>query len=116
MKAAFMTDFILVFVTTGSEAEAEKIARALVEERLAACVNILNPIRSIYRWEGKITDDREWLLLIKTRADHVSAVAARVQALHSYQVPEVIALPILAGSEDYLRWLGEEMTDEGVTR
>jgi len=103
-----MTDCIVVFVTAGSEAEAETIAKALVEEQLAACVNILSPIRSIYRWEGKIADDQEWLLLIKTRAEQFSAVEARVKALHSYQVPEVIALPIVQGSEGYLRWLLEE--------
>ena len=103
-----MTDSIVILVTAGSEAEAEKIATALVEEQLAACVNILSPIRSIYRWEGKVADDREWLLLIKTRAECFAAVEARVKALHSYQVPEVIALPIVAGAEGYMRWLRGE--------
>jgi len=84
------------------------IAKALVEEQLAACVNILSPMRSIYRWDGKVIDDREWLLLIKTRAERFAAVETRVKALHSYQVPEVIALPIMAGTEEYLRWLREE--------
>jgi periplasmic divalent cation tolerance protein len=106
-----MTDCIVVFVTAGSEAEAETIARALVEERLAACVNILPPIRSIYRWEGKVADDQEWLLFIKTRAQRFSAVEARVKALHSYQVPEVIALPIVQGAEGYLRWLLENASE-----
>ncbi len=100
-----MTDVIIIFVTTSSEEEAEKIARALVEEQLAACVNILSPIRSIYRWEGKIQDDREWLLVIKTQQTHFAAVEARVKALHSYQVPEVIALPVVDGSKKYLNWL-----------
>lgn len=103
-----MTDCIVILVTAGSETEAEIIARALVEEQLAACVNILSPVRSIYRWEGKIADDREWLLVIKTRAERFSAVEARVKALHSYQVPEVIALPIVQGSDAYMRWLLEE--------
>lgn len=103
-----MTDAIVILVTTGSEAEAEIIAKAVVEEQLAACVNILSPMRSIYRWEGQVADDREWLLLIKTRAERFAAVETRVKALHSYQVPEVIALPILAGAEGYLRWLREE--------
>ena len=103
-----MTDCIVVFVTAGSESEAETLARVLVEERLAACVNIVGPIRSIYRWEGKLIDDQEWLLVIKTQAERFSAVETRVKALHSYQVPEVIALPILAGAEDYLRWLRSE--------
>ena len=106
-----MTDAIVIFVTAGSAAEAETIARTLVEEQLAACVNILNPFRSIYRWEGKLADDQEWLLLIKTRAERFSAVEARVKALHSYQVPEVIALPIVQGSEGYLRWLLESASE-----
>jgi periplasmic divalent cation tolerance protein len=100
-----MTDFIVIFVTAGSAAEAETIAKALVEEQLAACVNILSPIRSIYRWEGKLADDQEWLLFIKTRAERFSAIEARVKTLHSYQAPEVIALPILRGSDAYMRWL-----------
>jgi len=106
-----MTDAIVIFVTAGSETEAEKIARALVEEQLAACVNILSPIRSIYRWQGQVADDREWLLLIKTRAERFAAVESRVKALHSYQVPEVIALPIVAGAEGYLRWLQENVSE-----
>jgi len=103
-----MTDVVLILVTTGSDGEAEKIARALVEERLAACVNIVNPLRSVYRWEGKIQDDREWLLVIKTKQTHFAAVKARVEALHSYQVPEVIALPVVDGAEKYLEWVRSE--------
>lgn len=106
-----MTDAIVMFVTTGSAAEAETIAKALVEAQLAACVNILSPLRSIYRWEGKLADDQEWLLLIKTRAERFPAVEARVKALHSYQVPEIIALPIVHGSEAYMRWLLENGSD-----
>jgi periplasmic divalent cation tolerance protein len=102
-----MTEFIVVLVTVGSEEEAEKIARNLVEGKLAACANIVSPIRSIYFWEGKVTDDREWLLLIKTRESLFPQVEKRVKELHSYQVPEVIALPILAGSQAYLRWVKE---------
>ena len=103
-----MTNSIVILVTAGSEAEAETIARALVEEHLAACVNILNPVRSIYRWEGKVTDDREWLLVIKTQNERFAAVEEKIKALHSYQVPEVIALPILQGSTPYLHWLTQE--------
>ncbi len=106
-----MTDSIVIFVTAGSEAEAGKIATALVEEQLAACVNILGPIRSLYRWEGKVADDREWLLLIKTRDERFAAIEARVKALHSYQVPEVIALPIMAGAGEYMRWLRESVSE-----
>ena len=100
-----MTDIIIILVTAGSEGEAEKIAQTLVEERLAACVNIISPIRSIYRWEGKTQDDREWLLVIKTERKHFADVEARVKSLHSYQVPEVIALPVVDGSERYLEWV-----------
>ncbi len=103
-----MTNAIVILVTASSENEAETIAKTLVKERLAACVNILNPIRSIYRWEGKIADDREWLLVIKTQAERFAAVEEKVKALHSYQIPEVIALPILHGSESYLHWLTKE--------
>ena len=106
-----MTDAVVILVTAGSEAEAETIAKALVEEQLAACVNILSPIRSIYRWQGQVADDREWLLLIKTQAERFAAVEAQVKALHSYQVPEVIALPIVAGAEGYLRWLQESVSE-----
>ncbi|HEV8714381.1 MAG TPA: divalent-cation tolerance protein CutA [Candidatus Binatia bacterium] len=105
-----MTDAIVILVTAGSEAEAEIIAKAVVEEQLAACVNILSPIRSIYRWEGKVADDREWLLLIKSRAERFAAVETRVKALHSYQMPEVIALPIVAGADGYMRWLRESVS------
>ena len=103
-----MTDIVIILVTAGSEGEAEKIARTLVEERLAACVNLISPLRSIYRWEGKIQDDREWLLVIKTKQTHFAAIEARVKALHSYQVPEVIALPVVNGSEKYLEWVRGE--------
>jgi len=106
-----MADCSVIFVTAGSETEAETIARTMVEEQLAACVNILSPIRSIYRWEGKIADDREWLLVIKTRAERFSAIEERVKELHSYQTPEVIALPILQGSEAYLHWLSENVSE-----
>jgi periplasmic divalent cation tolerance protein len=103
-----MTDCILVLVTTGSEPEAETIAKAVVEERLAACANIVSPLRSIYRWEGKIADDREWLLVIKTQAERFRALETRITALHSYQTPEIIALPLVQGADGYLRWLRQE--------
>ncbi len=102
----------VILVTTSSEAEAEMIAAALLKERLVACVNILGPIRSLYRWEGKITNDREWLLVIKSRAERFVAVEARVRTLHSYEVPEVISLPLLAGSVSYLDWILKETTSD----
>ena len=98
-----------VFVTCGSEEEALKIARALVEERIAACANLVSPIRSIYRWEGKVCDEKEWLLILKTQRGKYQKLEERVKALHSYSVPEIIALPITEGSPSYLRWI-EEMT------
>lgn len=88
-----MTDALVVLVTAGSESEAETIANALLDERLAACVNIGGPMRSLYRWQGRIADDREWQLVIKTRSDLFDALADRVRALHSYDVPEIIGLP-----------------------
>ena len=102
-----MSDFIVVFVTCGSEEEALKIARALVEEKLAACANMVSPLRSIYRWEGKIWDEKEWLLIIKTQRSKFEDLAKRVKALHSYSVPEIIALPITEGSPAYLNWIEE---------
>ncbi len=102
-----MTDAMVVFVTCGSEDEALKIARALVDERLAACANLVSPIRSIYRWEGKVWDEKEWLLTIKTERGKYQKLEERVKSLHSYSVPEIIAIPITEGSSSYLRWIGE---------
>ena len=98
---------IVVIVTASNEEEAAKIGKALVDERLAACANIVPNIRSIYRWEGKVQDEPEALMLIKTTEDMFEALAARVKELHSYSVPEIIALPIGAGSTDYLNWISE---------
>lgn len=102
-----MPDALVVLVTVGSESEAETIAGALLDERLAACVTIGGPIRSVYRWQGRIADDREWQLVIKTRVALFDALADRVRALHSYDVPEIIGLPVTAGSPTYLEWLEE---------
>ena len=89
-----MSGSIVILVTCGSEEEALKIAHALVAEHLAACVNLVTPIRSIYRWEGKICDEKEWLLIIKTRKDRFEEVEKKVKSIHSYSVPEIISLPI----------------------
>jgi periplasmic divalent cation tolerance protein len=104
-----MKESIVVLITCGSEEEALKIANALVEEHLAACVNLVSPIRSIYRWEGKIWDEKEWLLIIKTQKQRFEELEKKVKFLHSYSVPEIISLPIVEGSSSYLNWL-EEMT------
>ena len=105
-----MSEPIVVLVTCGSEEEALKIANSLVEERLAACVNIVSPVRSIYRWEGKICDEREWMLFIKTQKQRFEDLEKKVRALHSYSVPEIIALPIIEGASSYLNWV-KEMTE-----
>ena len=105
-----MSDLIVVLVTCGSEEEALKIAKALIEEHLAACVNVISPIRSIYRWEGKIWDEREWLLIIKTQSHRFGELEKKVKSLHSYSVPEIVSLPIVEGSSSYLNWL-VEMTE-----
>jgi len=102
-----VSDHIVVFVTCGSEDEALEIARALVEEKFAACANMVSPLRSIYRWEGKICDEKEWLLVIKTRQFLFEDLAKRVKAIHSYSVPEIIALPIAEGLPAYLTWISE---------
>ena len=102
-----MSEFIVVLVTCGSEEEALKIAHSLVESHLAACVNLVSPIRSIYRWEGKIWDEKEWLLIIKTQGKKFDELKTRVKSLHSYAVPEIISLPIVEGSSSYLSWIRE---------
>ena len=98
-------DRIMVMITAGSEEEARKIAELLVKEKKAACVNIVPQVDSLFRWKGKIDSARESLLLVKTRASVVSEIISLVKQAHSYDVPEIIALPIIAGSEKYLDWL-----------
>jgi periplasmic divalent cation tolerance protein len=97
----------VILVTVGSEEQAVAISRALVNERLAACVNIIGPIRSIYRWRGKVEDDREYLLLIKTRATLYVKVELRVRELHTYETPEVLSMSADRGSPPYVKWLLE---------
>jgi periplasmic divalent cation tolerance protein len=98
---------IVVFCTCGSEGEAEAIAADLVARRLAACVNVTAPVRSVYRWQGKIESASEWMLIIKTTQALFPEVAAAIQVLHSYEVPEIIALPVSAGSPAYLKWMDD---------
>ncbi len=104
-----MTDKRIVLSTAGSREEAERIASALVERRLAACVNLVGPVASIYRWQGAVERADEFLLLIKSTAAQFGAVAATIKELHSYDVPECIELAITAGSDAYLKWLGENV-------
>ena len=102
-----MTDARVVLTTAGSEEEARRIARTLVERRLAACVNITPKIESIYRWEGKVETALEWLLIVKTVASRVGAVRDAITELHSYDLPECIEIVITDGSPEYLRWLAD---------
>jgi periplasmic divalent cation tolerance protein len=99
------SEFVVVLVTVSGADEGARIAEALVTERLAACVNLVGPIRSIYTWQGALHHDEEHLLLIKARGASFAELAGRVRQLHSYTTPEIIAVPISDGSEDYLRWL-----------
>jgi len=103
-----MSDYIVVYITTSSVSEAKKIGRLLVEEKLAACSNIISPIRSIYSWQGRICDDKEALMILKTKRKLFKKIVARVEKLHSYDVPEIIAIPIIEGSGKYLSWLNKE--------
>jgi periplasmic divalent cation tolerance protein len=102
---------ILVLSTVPDEGKGLEIARALVDERLAACVTVLTRATSVYRWEGKTVEEGEFVLLIKTRAERYVELEARLKALHPYTLPEVIALPVVRGSEAYLSWLAAETTD-----
>ncbi len=102
-------NFGVVLVTANSEAEAVTIAKSLVEYKLAACVS-LSPIRSIYTWQGEIHYESEWQLLIKTDLAKFEALKTKIQELHSYEVPEIIAIPIVAGSEAYLNWIGQSLS------
>ena len=100
-----MSEELIVFVTVATRADGERIADAVVGEQLAACVNIVGPIRSIYRWQGEICRDDEHLLLIKTTRARYAGLEARVKSLHGYDVPEVVAVPIEMGSAAYLEWV-----------
>lgn len=100
-----MTDLVVVYSTAPDEQVAARIGRALVEEELAACCSLVPGVRSIYRWEGAVQDEAEVLLVVKTRAALVDTLCARIVALHPYAVPEVVALPVLAGHPPYLDWV-----------
>ncbi|MFH1860636.1 MAG: divalent-cation tolerance protein CutA [bacterium] len=101
-------EYVIVLITA-TNAEAKELAMTLVQERLAACANIIDTVSSIYWWEGKIQDDKESLLILKTKQDMVDTLIARTRQIHSYAVPEIIALPIIKGNQDYLNWINESM-------
>ena len=103
-----MTDKRLVLSTCGSHEVATKIARALVVGQIAACVNVLGPMESVYRWKGTVETSHEFLLVIKTRRKEFAGLQRVIREMHSYEVPEIVALPIVAGSERFLAWLNEQ--------
>ncbi|MGB0035218.1 MAG: divalent-cation tolerance protein CutA [Candidatus Acidiferrales bacterium] len=112
-----MTDKLVVLVTCGSAKEAQRIARSVVSRRLAACVNILpGPIHSIYRWKGSVASAEEFLLLVKSSRARFRALQDEIRRLHSYQVPEIIAVPIVKGSRDYLSWISESVRNVRKTK
>ena len=104
-----MTDKVVIFVTAASRGECKKIARHLVETRLAACVNILQPMESVYRWEGKIAEEREFLLIIKSTGELFPEIKAEISKIHSYHTPEIICLPVIEGSRNYLQWVSDSV-------
>lgn len=104
-----MTDKVVIMVTASSRRECRKIARRLVEEKLAACVNISQPIQSVYWWEGKIENSKEFLMFIKTRRDLFPQIRAEIALVHSYHTPEIICLPIIDGSPNYLQWVSDSV-------
>ena len=103
-----MTDKIVVFSTCGSEEEAHRLAAALIERRLAACVNIPAPVTSVYRWKGVVERTQEWMLLIKSRRELLPKLREVLESAHSYELPEVLAMPVIDGSPTYLAWLDAE--------
>lgn len=105
------SDYVIALTTLPADADAAEFARTLVDERLAACVNLLSAMESVYRWEGKIEFEAERQIVIKTSRDRVSALWDRVRELHPYEVPEFVVIPIVDGNEAYLRWIGDSTSD-----
>ena len=105
-----MTGCCQVTTAVDQEGAAEELAAAIVAERLAACAQILGPVQSVYRWEGEVRRAREWLIVAKTTDARLSELTARIRALHRYEVPEIVALPIAAGNPAYLQWIVQETT------
>jgi periplasmic divalent cation tolerance protein len=104
-----MTDKLIVLSTCGSEEQAARIAQHLVENRLAACVNVVPQVKSVYRWQEKVESAQEWLLLVKTTAERFALVRDEIRRLHSYELPECIAIPIGDGSAAYLQWIEDNV-------
>jgi periplasmic divalent cation tolerance protein len=104
-----VTDKVVIFVTVASRSEGKKIARHLVEAKLAACVNISQSMDSVYRWEGKIAEEREFLLIIKSTRELFPEIKAEISKIHSYHTPEIISLPVIDGSRNYLQWVSDSV-------
>lgn len=102
-----MPEFIQVLTTIDAEAAARRIAQSLVEAQLAGCVQVIGPLTSTYRWRGAVETAQEWLCLVKTSRTLYPKVEAAIRALHTYETPEILAVPVLTGSDDYLAWLGD---------
>ena len=105
------TDYVIVMTTMPADADSTAFAQTLVEARLAACVNVLAPMESVYRWEGKVDQERERQLIIKTSRSRLAALWERIRDLHPYDVPEFIVVPVVEGNDAYLRWVGESTRD-----
>jgi periplasmic divalent cation tolerance protein len=110
-----MTDKIVVLNTCGSGEEAERLARSLVDRRLAACVTVISPARSFYRWKGAVADSVEWLLVIKTSRPLFAQLRTALESMHSFELPEIIALPVTEGSADYLSWMDGELQSADIS-
>lgn len=108
----YMADYIQVITTTEPREDADRIARTLVEKRLAACVQVIGPIQSTYRWQGKIENAQEWQCWAKSRSDLYDEIERAIREIHAYEVPEILATAVLAGSADYLAWLDAEVKKE----
>ena len=104
-------DFIIIFTTVNSDSEANRIGQKLIEERLAACVSIIPSVTSIFRWEGKISSESEQILIIKTQKKYFSKIREKILSIHTYNLPEIISVPITDGSEQYLKWVEEQLQD-----
>jgi len=104
-----VTDKVVILVTASSQKECREIASRLIEEKLAACVNITQPVQSVYHWEGKVEESREFLMFIKTNRDLFPEVKAEISQIHSYHTPEIICLPIIEGSPNYLQWINDSV-------
>ncbi|MBI1941673.1 MAG: divalent-cation tolerance protein CutA [Acidobacteria bacterium] len=109
IEGGVVTDKVVIMVTAASRRECRKIARRLVEAKLAACVNITQGIESIYRWEGKLADEKEFVMLIKSTRGLFSQIKTEISKIHSYHTPEIICLPIIDGSRNYLQWVGDSV-------